>query len=175
VLVEALTALAAAGGGAVVQAAGTDAWHGVRRRVAELFGRGDEELEQAELERLDRTARALEPGSAEGPERERDRQSARDRQGGMWQGRFEALLENAHPQDRERVAEELRALLAFAAGFEGDLAVSTGRAVATDGGHAVTGVERGGGVGGRPARAVNTGDAEATGPGSRAVSGIADA
>ncbi|MFE0602298.1 hypothetical protein ACFW2T_15840 [Streptomyces sp. NPDC058892] len=167
-LVETLTALAAAGGGAVVQAAGTDAWDGVRRRVAGLFGRGDEQREQAELERLDRTSRALEAGASADPERERDRQS------GMWQGRFESLLENADPQDQQRLADELRALLRCGALLEGDLAVSTGKATATDGGHAVTGVERTGGVGGRPARAVNTGDAQATGPGSRAVSGITD-
>ncbi|MDY0809986.1 hypothetical protein [Kitasatospora purpeofusca] len=161
-LVETLTTLAAAGGGAVAQAAGTDAWHGVRRRVAELFGRGDEQREQAELERLDRTSLALEPGAA----------AERDRQAGLWQGRFETLLENARPLDQERLADELRALLTFAAGFAGDLAVSTGKATATDGGHAVTGVERTDEVGGRPARAVNTGDAQATGPGSRAVSGV---
>ncbi|MFD3613333.1 hypothetical protein ACFWXA_35900 [Streptomyces atroolivaceus] len=161
--------MAAAAGGAVVQAAGTDAWHGIRGRVAELLGRGDAERGRAELERLDRTSRALEPGSTEDPERERARQ------GGVWQERFETLLESLDPGDRQRVAEELRALLAFAAGPDGDLAAATGRAVAGDGGRAVTGVERTGGVSGRPARAVNTGDAEATGPGSRAVSGIADA
>lgn len=35
-LMEALTTLAAAGGGAVAKAAGTDAWYGVWRRVADL-------------------------------------------------------------------------------------------------------------------------------------------
>lgn len=162
-LVEALTALAAAAGGAVAQAAGTDAWQGVRRRVAELSGRGGEELE-----RLDRTSRALEPGTTTDPEHERARQA------GLWQARFETLLEDPDPEGRERAAEALRALLAFAAAPEGDTAAVTGRAVARGGGTAVTGVERTGGGGGRSARAVNTGDAEATGPGSRAVSGIAD-
>lgn len=167
-LVEALTALAAAAGAAVVQAAGTDAWHGMRGRVAALLGRGDADRGRVELVRLDRTSRALEPGTSEDPERERARQ------GGIWQERFETLLESLDPEDQERVAEELRSLLAFAAGPDGDLAVATGKAVARDGGRAVTGVERTGGGGGRAARAVNTGDAEATGPGSRAVSGIAD-
>ena len=40
-LAEALTALAAAGGTAVVQAAGKDAWTGFRARVAKWFARGD--------------------------------------------------------------------------------------------------------------------------------------
>ncbi|MGW3466207.1 hypothetical protein ACWDE9_44675, partial [Streptomyces olivaceoviridis] len=37
-LEQALTALAAAGGAAVVQAAGTDAWTGLRQAVARWFG-----------------------------------------------------------------------------------------------------------------------------------------
>jgi hypothetical protein len=49
---EALAALAAAGGTAVVQAAGTDAWAGFRSRVAKWFARGDTEREQIALERL---------------------------------------------------------------------------------------------------------------------------
>ncbi|WP_330300325.1 hypothetical protein [Streptomyces sp. NBC_00503] len=169
-LVEALATLAAAAGGAVAQAAGTDAWQAVRRRVAELSGRGD-----AELERLDRTSRALEPGTTA------DQESERVRQAGMWQARFETLLESLDPEDQQRAADELRALLAFVTGSDGDVAAATGRAVARDGGTAVTGVERAGGVGrgrgsgGRSARAFNTGDAEATGQGSRAVSGVADA
>ncbi|MFF9341298.1 MULTISPECIES: hypothetical protein [unclassified Streptomyces] len=164
-LAETLAALAAAGGGAVVQAAGTDAWYAVRQRVAELFGRGDAERGRAELERLDRTARALEPGAATDPDREQSHQE------GFWQGRFEALLESLDAGDRERTAQDLRALLAFVAGEGGDTALATGNALARDGGTAVTGVKRS--DGGRAARAVDTGDAEATGPGSTAVSGIA--
>jgi hypothetical protein len=57
-LTEALTALAAAGGTAVVQAAGKDAWTGFRGRVAKWFARGDTGREQVALERLDRTAAA---------------------------------------------------------------------------------------------------------------------
>ncbi|MBH5337686.1 hypothetical protein IHE55_24100 [Streptomyces pactum] len=163
-LAEALAALAAAGGGAVVQAAGTDAWQGVRQRVAALFGGGDAERGRAELERLDRTARALEPGAATDPDRELSRQE------GVWQERFEALLESVDPEDRERVVQDLRALLAFVAGTGEDTALATGNALARDGGSAVTGVKRSGGR--RPARAVNTGDAEAAGAGSSAVSGI---
>jgi hypothetical protein len=58
-LEQALTALAAAGGTAVVQAAGTDAWTGLRQAVARWFGRGDRQRERVELERLDRTAGEL--------------------------------------------------------------------------------------------------------------------
>ncbi|MDH6108397.1 hypothetical protein P3T36_003959 [Kitasatospora sp. MAP12-15] len=104
-LEEALAALATAGGTAVVQAAGTDAWSGLRSRVARLFGRGDGQREQAELERLDQTANALEvvgPGEAE---------RVRIRQETSWQTRFEVLLESLTADERDQVAAELRALL----------------------------------------------------------------
>ncbi|MFZ3474947.1 hypothetical protein ACODT3_01270 [Streptomyces sp. 4.24] len=58
-LERAWAALAAAGGAAVVQAAGTDAWTGLRQAVAGWFARGDARREQAALERLDQTADAL--------------------------------------------------------------------------------------------------------------------
>ncbi|MEV6332086.1 hypothetical protein [Streptomyces sp. NPDC051909] len=163
-LAEALAALAAAGGGAVVQAAGTDAWHEVRARVAELVTRGDAERGRAELERLDGTARALEPGTDTAPDREALRQE------GAWQERFTALLESLDGEDRERAVQGLRTLADFVAGATGDTALDTGNAVARDGASAVTGVQRSGG--GPAARAVRTGDAEATGTGSTAVSGV---
>jgi predicted signal transduction protein with EAL and GGDEF domain len=65
-LTEALMAVSGAGGAAVVQAAGTDAWTGLRQRVARLLGRGDTQRERAELERLDRTAQTLEEADAAG-------------------------------------------------------------------------------------------------------------
>ncbi|MFF3676266.1 hypothetical protein ACFYYS_20145 [Streptomyces sp. NPDC002120] len=102
----ALAALAAAGGAAVVQAAGTDEWNGLRSGVARLLGRGDEAREQAELARLDHTATALlavEPASAE---RMQLRQEA------SWQARFEDLLESMGDEERVRLAEGLRALVA---------------------------------------------------------------
>ncbi|MFI6038094.1 hypothetical protein ACIBBD_28880 [Streptomyces sp. NPDC051315] len=165
-LVEALTALAAAGGGAVVQAAGTDAWNGLRRRVGEIFGRGDAARVQAELSRLDHTAQVLVPGASV------DVAAERLRQEGVWAGRFEALLEGLDGPGRERAAEELRELLAFVAASAGDAAVATGRAVARDGGSAVTGIKNTAGGRPGPTRAVHTGDADATGAGSSAVSGI---
>ncbi|MGW3328229.1 hypothetical protein [Streptomyces virginiae] len=105
-LEAALAAVAVAGGTAVVQAAGTDAWNGLRSRVARLLGRGDPALEQAELERLDQTAtalRELEPAEAD---------RVRIRQEASWQTRFEVLLESvSDTQERARLAEGLRALI----------------------------------------------------------------
>ncbi|MFF5448769.1 hypothetical protein [Streptomyces sp. NPDC012888] len=151
----------------MVQAAGTDAWQVVRERAARLLSRGDTEGGRAELERLDRTARDLDPGTATDLEGERLRQE------GAWRMRFETLFESLDAAEQERAAAELRALLLLVAdtGSGADVALATGNAVARDGGSAVTGVRRAGGDA-RPARAVNTGDAEATGPGSSAVSGI---
>ncbi|CAM5506152.1 hypothetical protein [Streptomyces abikoensis] len=104
-LSEALTAAAAAGGTAVVRSAGTDAWPGLRQRVARWFG-GGEARERAELERLDRTARALEAATAAGQsERIRDRQEA------VWQDRFETLLEGLAAEQRDAAADELRLLV----------------------------------------------------------------
>jgi hypothetical protein len=163
---QALPALAAAGGAAVVQAAGTDVWTAFRGRVARLFGRGDAAREQAELDRLDSTREALEPEGTADPVR------ARIIQEGRWQGWFETLLENAEGAERDRLAAELRALVVLAASASGgDTAVGTGRATARAGGEATTGVRRAGGGQGH-ATAVNTGDAEADGPGSSATSGV---
>lgn len=106
-LTEALAAVAAAGGSAVVQAAGTDAWTGLRQRVARLLGRGDTRREQAELERLDRTAQALEEADATG-----DAERAHLRQEASWQTRFESLLENLENPEQQQVATGLQALVA---------------------------------------------------------------
>ena len=87
VLAEALTGLAAAGGTAVVQAAGTDAWTGFRARVAKWFGRGDAGRERVALEHLDRTAAVLETAEPGELDRVRTGQEA------SWQTMFEILLE----------------------------------------------------------------------------------
>ncbi|WP_445270433.1 hypothetical protein [Streptomyces sp. DSM 41634] len=102
-LAEAMTALAAAAGAGVVQAATTDAWTGLRVRVARWFGRGDERREQVQLERLDRTAAEL--TASGGAERERELQERE------WRTRFEDLLEGLDDTEREEAADELRALL----------------------------------------------------------------
>ncbi|MER5756892.1 hypothetical protein [Streptomyces sp. NPDC002088] len=105
-LEQALVALAAAGGTAVAQAAGTDMWTGLRQAIARWFGRGDEQRERAELERLDQTAGELETAEAAAAERMRIRQEA------AWQARIEALLEGLDGTERAKAADELHALLA---------------------------------------------------------------
>ncbi|WP_435971543.1 hypothetical protein [Streptomyces sp. Qhu_M48] len=107
-LEQALVALAGAGGVAVVQAAGTDAWAGLRQAVAQWFGRGDGQRRQAELERLDRTAAELAAARDDGgasAERVRARHDA------VWQSRIEDLLEQLPEEERNHAADALRELL----------------------------------------------------------------
>ncbi|MFD8819881.1 hypothetical protein ACFV23_52510 [Streptomyces sp. NPDC059627] len=54
-----LAALATAGAAAVVQAAGSDAWEGFRRRLARWLGNGDQDREDAEWQRLGESAHVL--------------------------------------------------------------------------------------------------------------------
>ncbi|MFJ3789486.1 hypothetical protein [Kitasatospora sp. NPDC090091] len=105
-LVEALTALAAAGGAGIVQAAGTDVWAEVRGRVARLLGRGRPAAEQAVLERLDRTGAALEAATPE------ERVLVAERQGASWQTRLEDFLEGLDPTEQAEAGARLRELLA---------------------------------------------------------------
>lgn len=116
---EALTALAAAGGTAVVQAAGTSGWQGFQRAVARWFARGDEDRERVVLERLDDDARALAAGDGD-PRVRVSRQAA-------WQARFETVLEELDDEEREPAVEGLRALLGtYAAGATGDCGQTIG-------------------------------------------------
>lgn len=133
-LEQALTALAAAGGTAVVQAAGTDAWSKLRHEVARWFGRNDTQRERAELERLDRTASELETAEAAATERLRTRHEA------AWQDRIETLLDNLDETERAEAAKELRALLARHAPQGG---VSTGPGGLAAGGNVDIRAERG--------------------------------
>ncbi|KJY33543.1 hypothetical protein VR46_33515 [Streptomyces sp. NRRL S-444] len=143
-LEQALTALAAAGGLAVVQAAGTDVWTGLRQAVARWFGRGEQQREQAELERLDRTAGEL----ADADEAEAER--ARIRQAAAWQARFETRLEDLGAIEQAQAAEELRALLARhtphggASAGQGGLAVGGNVDIRADRGGIAAGVINGG-------------------------------
>jgi hypothetical protein len=125
-LEQALTALAAAAGAAVVRAAGTDAWTGLRTAVARWFGRGDGQRERAELERLTRTAGELQ--SAEPTQAE----ALRIRQETAWQTRIESLLEGLDDDERAQAAEELRALLTQHAQQGGPSADRGGVAVSGD-------------------------------------------
>ncbi|MFJ8769777.1 hypothetical protein [Streptomyces clavifer] len=108
-LVEGLVAVAAAGGGAIVQAAGTDAWNGIRGGFARLFGRGEAGREQAELERLDQTRAVLE-AAQEGDEAQR----VEIAQVARWQTRLETLLEELPEAEQRQVVAELQALVAQA-------------------------------------------------------------
>ncbi|MEU7691403.1 hypothetical protein [Microbispora hainanensis] len=103
-MLEWVAAAIAAGGTAVVQAAGTDAWAIVRQRTARLLSRDDPERERTELMRLDQTATdlaSLPPGDAA---------LVRARQEAAWAARFEMLLESLGEAERERVARELNDL-----------------------------------------------------------------
>ncbi|MFD7835498.1 hypothetical protein [Streptomyces sp. NPDC059761] len=128
-LAEALAALAAAGGAAVVEAAGTSAWQGFQQAVARWFAAGDEEREHVTLERLDSSANALAAigGAADDGEAEH----VRIAQQAMWQARFEVALENLSAPDRAVAAEALRTLIAGPA--------VSGRASASGGAAAVGG------------------------------------
>ncbi|MEU5809398.1 hypothetical protein [Streptomyces sp. NPDC047718] len=110
-LAEALTALAAAGGAAVVQAAGTDAWEGLRGRLARWFGRGDAQRERDELARLDRSAAEVTAAAEDDATADR----VRARQEVAWQTRIETLLEGLADEQRTEAAELLQELLEQAA------------------------------------------------------------
>ncbi|AWN30186.1 hypothetical protein DKG71_32180 [Streptomyces sp. NEAU-S7GS2] len=165
-LFEELTALAADGGRAVVRAVGTAFWPVTQRRAAELVGRGDAERVRAELVRLDHTAQALTPPPSG------DASAERARQEGLWAGRFEALLDRLEGSEQSGAAAELRALLESLTASVGDTAIGTGNATARDGSSAITGIRNAGGSRPGPSKVAHTGDAEAAGPGSSAVTGI---
>ncbi|MFJ1969534.1 hypothetical protein ACIO93_12775 [Streptomyces sp. NPDC087903] len=100
---ESLESLAAAGAGALVQAAGSDAWTRVSGQVARWMGRGDPQAERFELERL--RAGASRILTAEGDERVMIRQEA------VWQERMLRVAEALGDADRHRATDELQALV----------------------------------------------------------------
>lgn len=97
-------ALAASGGTAVVQAAGTEAWGQLSGLVAQWLGRGHARAEEAELERLNGTAGELRTanGSAQ----------VRAAQESLWRDRIAEVLEGLGSVEQERAAAELQRLLA---------------------------------------------------------------
>ncbi|MFI1360426.1 hypothetical protein ACH4TV_43635 [Streptomyces sp. NPDC020898] len=115
-LAEALAALAAAGGGAIVQAAGSDAWEGLRRRTAQLLGR-EPQTQQAVLERLDHTRTALEQAAENttDPQTTGTLEQAIARQEIVWQTRLEDFLESLDDTERQEATAQLQALLVWAA------------------------------------------------------------
>lgn len=122
-LSEAMTALAAAGGTTVVQAATTDAWAGLRQQLGRWLGRGDLQRENAELERLDQTADELDTAGPAELERVRIRQEA------GWQVRIETVLESLDDTERAQAAEQLSALLSQRIPQGGVSASQSGQAV----------------------------------------------
>ena len=100
---EALSALAAAGGAAVVQAAGTDAWQELRRKVGQWLGRGQADREARQLRLLDATEAALAGAGQDDGERTAQAQA--------WSTRFAAVLESLDGDEREAFADRLRAAL----------------------------------------------------------------
>ncbi|MFI8849001.1 hypothetical protein ACIGW3_02185 [Streptomyces sp. NPDC053499] len=165
-LFEELTALATEGGRAVVRAVGTAFWPVMQRSAAELVGRGDAERVRAELMRLDRTAHALtRPPSG-------DAGAERARQEGLWAGRFEALLDRLEGAEQSSAAAELHALLESLTASASDTAIDTGNATARGASIAITGIRNAGGSRPGPSKVAHTGDAEASGPGSSAITGI---
>lgn len=103
---EALTAIAAAGGTAVVQAIGTDVWMLVRGRVGVLLGRGDATREQAVLTRLDRTAGELE----QAPD---GHDAIHTRLEDSWRTRFEDFLDELPPEAQNEALQSLRDVVAL--------------------------------------------------------------
>ncbi|MFI9809430.1 hypothetical protein ACIHEJ_34630 [Streptomyces sp. NPDC052301] len=134
-LEAALTALAAAGGTAVVQAAGTDAWGEFRSGVARLLGRGDQAREYTELERLDQTVTVLEEARLD------EAVLVRARQESSWQTRFETLLEGLAGEERGVAVTQLRALVEEQS--RGSGAVSAGDDGVAIGGSATLQADRG--------------------------------
>ncbi|TXS69905.1 hypothetical protein [Streptomyces sp. sk2.1] len=123
-LTEALTALAAVGGTAVVQAAGTSAWQGLQQAVAGWFGHEDEERVLIEL---DRSAHALAVAD------EAEAEVVRRGEQAAWQARFEAVLAGLGEHEQRLAAETLRALLNAHVRARADGVSSTGDGLAVGG------------------------------------------
>jgi len=102
--------LAVVAANALVQAMVTDGWEGVRRKVARLFGRGEQD--PAIERRLDATRQQLAAASPAEVARAQGTLAA------QWQTRFEDLLAD-HPDveaDLAALVEELKPLVASAVG-----------------------------------------------------------
>jgi hypothetical protein len=92
--------LAVAGATALVNAMVTDGWEGVRKKIAALFGRGDQKQTEAVQGRLDQSQAELAKLSGD------ELAKAQQQLANKWQTRFQDLLDD-HP-DAE---QDLRAIL----------------------------------------------------------------
>lgn len=132
-LAEALAALAAAGGTALVEAATTDAWTKAKAGFARVLGRGDEERTAVVEGRLERTRAELASSTGEELERARNAHSA------QWTTRLRDALEE-HPESAQplgEVLDELAAAGVAVSAATGDHSMVVGRDVsnvATSGG-----------------------------------------
>ncbi|MFE4582821.1 hypothetical protein [Streptomyces chartreusis] len=118
-LAETITAVAAAGGTAVIAAAGTDLWTSFRDRLAKLLGRGDAEAEQTILQHLERTAAELPPASPNGSGATRSQLEA------AWAGQIASILRTLPDYEGEELAgrlQELTAEIALRAKTRGNIA-----------------------------------------------------
>ena len=100
-----IPALAAAGGGALLSAAATDAWAGAKHGVLKIFGRDGQHTADAVARRLEEDAAAIEAAGVE------ERDAVRERLLPSWQTRLSDLLRD-HPEAREELqawADRVRA------------------------------------------------------------------
>lgn len=142
---EVWAGLAAAGGTAVVQAAGKDTWDSVRNLVAKLLGRDRADRTRSVLEQLDATAAELDAGLSDVTWQTRQKLAA------AWQARFEVLLEELEGiTECHEAADRLREVVALVgavpptgpAGANG-VAVS-GAGIHAEGGSVAAGIVQGG-------------------------------
>jgi len=130
-LPEALVALSALAGNAVVTAATTDAWEAVRHKFARLLGRTDPSKEQLASDRLEET-RELLAGAADA-----DLQRARAVQAERWTARLADFLEENPSAEGElrTLVDEVRAALPPGTVSAADHAVAAGRDVKVQADH----------------------------------------
>jgi hypothetical protein len=139
-LTEALTALASAGGTALVTAMVTDSWEGAKARFARLFGRGDGSRAEAAAGRLEQSRAAL--ARLSGPDLER----ARTEQEIVWRTRLGDLLEHdpAAEEELRALVAEVQAQVAGSAGPVEQHVAAFGQAQQAVQGHGVQNVTFGG-------------------------------
>lgn len=119
---EALTALAAAGGKAVVQAAGSDIWVSFRDRLAALFSRDKRHDPDQVAAILDQSAAELAQADADKLEQIRVRVEA------SWQTRLEDFLAELTDAEQKEIAQQLRETvrLADTTGNRGSVSADAG-------------------------------------------------